>query len=331
MLNKVKQDEIYPHKVLKPVNIDHLPKIKGYDFEKEFDFDKFIRSYSTTGFQASDFGNAVHIVNEMINKNATIFMSCTSNIISSGLREIIRYLVKNKKIHFLVTSAGGIEEDIIKCLKPFYLGSFDVKGRFLFERGVARIGNIFVPVDRYTYFEKFMKDVFDEIYDLQKKNGKPLCSSEITKILGKAINNEHSILYWAYRNDIPVICPAIMDGSFGDLAYFFKRNNPDFAIDVSSDMSLIIKKVHEAEKSGIIALGGGVSKHYILNANSFRDGVDYAVYITTAQAFDGSDSGGNTEEAISWAKIRPNGMHVKVNADATLIFPLLVAASFAKK
>ncbi len=331
MLKKEFENDVYPYNVVNPINLDHLPKVEGYDFEKGFDFDRFIESYKTTAFQASHFGKAVDIINQMRKDDAVIFLSCTSNIISSGLRDILKFLVKNNMVHFIVTSAGGIEEDIIKCLKPFHMGVFDVKGKMLFERGVSRIGNIFVPTDRYTYFEKFMRNVFPEIHREQKKLGRPLCTSEIIWLLGRHIDHKDSIMYWAYKNKIPVICPAIMDGSFGDLAYFYKRNNPDFAIDVVRDTEITIKQVEESEKTAIIALGGGVPKHYVLNANIFRDGVDYAVYITTAQFYDGSDSGGNTEEAISWAKIKPDARHVIINSEATLIFPLLVAATFAKK
>lgn len=325
------KEHVESQDVVNPVNLDHLPKVEGYDFEKGFDFGKFIESYKSTAFQATHFGVAVDIINEMRKKNAFIFLSCTSNIISSGLREIVKFLVKNRHIHFIVTSAGAIEEDIIKSMKPFHIGVFDVKGKMLFERGVARIGNIFVPIDRYTYFEKFTDKLFPKLYREQKKLKRPLCSSEIIRMMGKEINSEDSVLHWACKNNIPVICPAIMDGAFGDLMHYFKNNHKDMAIDVTEDTQKIIKAVEYAEKTAIIALGGGVSKHYVLNANIFREGVDYAVYITTAQPFDGSDSGGNTEEAITWAKIKPDARHVIVNADATLIFPLLVAATFAKK
>ena len=105
--------------------------------------------------------------------------------------------------------------------------------------------------NRIAAFEKFMNPVFDEIYARQKELGRPLCSADVIKILGKKIDNEESVLYWAYKNDIPVVCPAIMDGSFGDLAYFFKRNNPDFAIDATQDTNIILKKVEQIEKAGI--------------------------------------------------------------------------------
>ncbi|GAG28737.1 unnamed protein product, partial [marine sediment metagenome] len=246
------------------INLDHLPKVEGYDFEKGFDFGKFIKSFKSTAFQATHLGMAVDIVNRMREDKAFIFLSCTSNIISSGLREIIKFLVKNKHIHFVVTSAGGIEEDIIKCLSPFHLGTFDIKGKMLFEKGVARIGNIFVPMDRYTHLEKFIDPFFEKLYSRQKEIGRPLCSSEIINMLGKEIDHEDSILYWAYKNNIPVICPAIMDGAFGDLLHYFKKRHSDFSVDVTEDTETIIRSVERAGKSAVIALGGGVSKHYVL-------------------------------------------------------------------
>ena len=43
-------------------------------------------------------------------------------MVSSGIREIIRYLAEHKMIDCIVTTAGGIEEDFIKCFSDFYLG-----------------------------------------------------------------------------------------------------------------------------------------------------------------------------------------------------------------
>lgn len=75
----------------------------------------------------------------------------------------------------------------------------------------------------------------------------------------------------------------------------------------------------------------GVPKHHICNANLMRNGADYAVYINTAQEFDGSDSGAKPDEAVSWGKIRMEARPVKVCADATIVFPLLVSQTFAKR
>ena len=306
-------------------NLDHFPHIKGYDFNEKFDFKKFLKSYSNTGFQATNLGKAIGIIKAMKREKAVIFLAYTSNMVSSGLREIIRYLVEHKFVDVLVTTAGGIEEDIIKSLKPFVLGSFEADGRNLFEKGINRIGNIFVTNDRYTYFEKHMNKVLDEAYKQQKKKNKPLCTSEIIEIAGKSISSKESILYWACKNKIPVFCPALTDGSFGDMIFFMKQRNPDFFVDISEDMTRIVRLALNAEKTGVIILGGGVSKHYTLNAQIFREGCDFAVFVNTASEHDGSDSGAGTSEAVTWGKIKANAPQVKVYGDATVIFPLVVA------
>lgn len=67
-------------------------------------------------------------------------------------------------------------------------------------------------------------------------------------------------------------------------------------------------------KTGMIILGGGLPKHHICNANMMCNGADYAVFINTAQEYDGSDSGARPEEAISWGKIKSGATHVKVGS-----------------
>lgn len=43
-----------------------------------------------------------------------------------------RYLVQNCMVDVLVTTAGGIEEDFIKCMGHTYLGDFQLKGERCF-------------------------------------------------------------------------------------------------------------------------------------------------------------------------------------------------------
>jgi deoxyhypusine synthase len=59
-----------------------------------------------------------------------IFLGYTSNLISAGTRETIRYLAQNNMVDVIVTSAGGVEEDFIKCLASTYLGDFSLKGKY---------------------------------------------------------------------------------------------------------------------------------------------------------------------------------------------------------
>ncbi len=303
--------------------------IKGYNFDKGIDYNKIVDSYSSTGFQASNLGKAIEITQEMVKNDSFIFLGYTSNMISSGLREIIRWLVQNNKINVLVTTAGGVEEDFVKCLGDFKLGDFSADGSELRKKGINRIGNIFVPNSRYIAFEEFAQEVLEEIYEEQKKSGKPTTPSQIIQKLGEKINNNESIYYWAFKNQIPVYCPTIGDGAIGDNIYFFKHKHPDFILDLSQDIKDLNDTTISIKKSGIIILGAGTVKHSILNANMLRNGADYAVYINTEQEFNGSDSGASPEEAKSWGKLRgKDGMSVKVFSDATLVFPLLVAKGF---
>ncbi|VVB82309.1 putative deoxyhypusine synthase [uncultured archaeon] len=307
--------------------------VKGYDFDNGVNYSKIIESFSTTGYQASNFYHAKEIIQMMINNKAKIFLGYTSNMVSSGLREVFRYLAEHNKVNCIVTTGGGIEEDIIKCLGDFVLGSFNTSGKELREKAINRIGNIFVPNSRYVKFEEFVMPVLKELYDEQKKTGKPILPSQIVWKLGEKINNKNSIYYWAWKNKIPVFCPSITDGSLGDMIYFFKyqKGNENFSIDIAEDTKNLNDSTIGLDKSGVIILGSGVVKHSILNAHLYRDGADYAVYINNSQEFDGSDAGATPDEAVSWGKIKTNGISEKVFGDATILFPLLVAETFARK
>lgn len=337
-----------------PIPEDAVPVV-GPDFEKDLDLAAFLQSYNKIGFQATSFGKAVDIVNQMRgwrltdepltadepneyqnpqtreNTRCKVFLGYTSNLISSGLREVIRFLVKHHHVSAIVTTAGGIEEDFIKCLGHTYLADFDLNGAELRQKGMNRIGNLVVPNDNYCKFEDWVNPILDAMLKEQQENGTIWSPSSIIRRLGKEINNEDSVYYWAYKNDIPVFCPALTDGSFGDMIYFHSFRNPGLVIDIVSDIRALNELSRKARKAGMIILGGGVCKHQIANAMLIRNGADYSVYINTGQEFDGSDSGARPDEAVSWGKIRAGAKSVKVYADATLVFPMLVAATYGSK
>ena len=303
--------------------------ISGYDFNNGVNYEKLFDSFGSTGFQATHFAQSIDIIRHMIESNATIYLGYTSNIVTSGVRDVIRYLAEHKKIKVIVTTAGGIEEDFIKCLGEFKLGKFSASGELLNEKGVNRAGNIYIPNTRYCEFEEFMTPILEKIYDDQKKTGKVITVSEFIRILGREINDPRSIYYWCYKNDLKVYCPAIIDGSIGDMIHFFMYKHPDFKLDIAGDVHDMNEFTIVQKKTGIIILGGGVIKHHINNANMMRNGTEFAVYINTMQEWDGSDAGARPDEAVSWGKIKPNSESVKVFGDATILFPLIVAKTFA--
>ena len=166
-------------------------QVHGMDWSKHgLDYDQLFASLKTTGFQATNFSLAVDEINKMIaaklrpidltpptitaaakefksmaasltadndyysilqRSNCTIFLGYTSNMISTGVRESILHLVKNKMVDCIVTTCGGIEEDFMKCMAPAFMGKFEYDGVELRKRGLNRIGNMVVPNDNYRY------------------------------------------------------------------------------------------------------------------------------------------------------------------------------------
>lgn len=163
-------------------------------------------------------------------------MGYTSNLVSSGLREVFRYLVQHSLVDVIVSSAGGIEEDFIKCLGSTYIGAFDLKGKELRGKGLNRIGNLLVPNSNYCAFEDWVVPLLDEMLIIQEQEGKVWTPSKMIAYLGSKINNTSSIYYWAWKNNIPVYCPGITDGSLGDMIYFHSYKNPGLVIDLVGDI-----------------------------------------------------------------------------------------------
>lgn len=204
-------------------------------------------------------------------------------------------------------------------------------------KGQNRIGNLVVPNENYCKFEDWVVPILDEMLKEQEESkitGNPIewTPSKVIHRLGKEINNEDSVYYWAYKNNIPVFCPALTDGSLGDMLYFhtFKSSPAQLKIDIVGDIRRINTIAVRAKRAGMIILGGGVVKHHIANACLMRNGAESAVYINTAQEFDGSDAGARPDEAVSWGKIKMDAKSVKIYCEATAVFPMIVAATFAK-
>jgi deoxyhypusine synthase len=356
---------------------ESTPQCRGVDFNSlspENMLSSIMESFKTTGFQATNLALAVEQINEMRSWRlsdvewkegddpalkpkevrerirARIFLAYTSNQISSGQREVIRYLVQHKMVDCIVTTAGGIEEDIMKCFQPTFMGDFNLNGRELRKKGINRIGNLLVPNKNYCEFEDWATPLIVKMHEEQDATwaewAKEMATrdkddvSTLTKFvwtpskiihrLGKEINNEESVLYWAATNDIPVLSPALTDGSVGDMLYFHSYKKPGFVLDINEDIRRINDLAVRSHATGQIILGGGLAKHHTCNANLMRNGADYSVFVNTGTEFDGSDSGASPDEALSWGKIRITAKPVKVTMDATIAFPLIVSQTFAK-
>jgi deoxyhypusine synthase len=131
-------------------------------------------------------------------------------------------------------------------LAPTFIGSFNYNGAELRKRGLNRIGNLLIANDNYCLFEDWIMPILDEMLELQKTINIVWTPSKMIAFLGKKINHPDSIYYWAYKNNIPVYCPAITDGSLGDMIYFHSYKNPGLVLDLVSGITLSIEfKIYE--------------------------------------------------------------------------------------
>ena len=187
------------------------------------------------------------------------------------------------QVDVVVCTAGGIEEDFMKCLAPTYLGDFKLKGTDLRAKGVNRLGNLLIPNSNYCLFEDWFNPILTAVTDEQVNDGVRWTPSKLIHRLGKEINNPDSVYYWCYKNDIPVFCPALTDGSLGDMMYFHSYKRPEFMLDIVGDIRAINDLAMRAHCTGMVILGGGLVKHHTCNANLMRNGAEFSVYINTGQ------------------------------------------------
>lgn len=309
---------------------NNLEKIVDIDVNTINSFDDMLKSMGKMGgFNASLIYDGYQITKSMINDEKCLkFLSFPASIIATGNRGLIKELIKRNYFDIIISSCGTLDHDLARSYGEYYKGDFDLDDIVLDKQNMHRLGNIIIPKSSYgNIIEEKMKDLLNQLYSSGINNPSP---SFLIEKLGKMIDNENSILYWAQKNNIPVIVPGIMDGSVGSQIWSFYEQNNDFALDVLKDQHIISDYVFKAKRSGSLIIGGGISKHHTIWWNQFKNGLDYAVYITTANEYDGSLSGARTKEAISWGKISNSAKHVTINAEASTILPLFVKGLISK-
>lgn len=324
--------------------------IHGADFSalvglpQEDALKSILNSYLTTGLQATQIGRARRLIAEILHRRRlhspceggerqAIFISYTSNLISSGLRELFVYLAKERLVDAFVSTAGGIEEDIIKCLGPTLLGSFHLSGTELRKKGLNRIGNLLVPNDNYCLFEDFFTPILKEIHADQRgcRWMDHTAPSQFISRMAKRVAQlcppavyEQSLLYWCDHHHIPVFCPAFTDGSMGDMLYFYNFSRKGIVVDPVRDVFLLrslanggppppaptsnaaedpslSSRCSSSPRCAAFILGGGLPKHHLLHNIPMH----HVIMITTGNEADGCTSSGTLRDDCSSGLIPP--------------------------
>jgi deoxyhypusine synthase len=301
-----------------------MVKVKDFLWHDGMKVSELVENFSQVGFQSVELAKAKEVVVKMKKDNAKIFLTFTSNMVTSGLRGFFAQLIELGIPNFLVTTAGAIEEDIMKSIgEDFKIGSFDSDDVELHEKGVNRVGNLMINTESYMVFEDWVTEALEKCYSKKKK----WSVSELLKEFGLMLSDENSILYQAAKKNVPIFCPAITDAGLGFHLYLFQQKHKDFIVDVVEDFGNILTSVGFDDKKGVICLGGSISKHHAILATLLNGGAEYAVYMTTANKTSGSMSGATTSEAKSWGKVKDESDIATVIGDVTIMFPLVMIAA----
>jgi len=277
---------------------------------------------------AGKIGKAAELTAEMFSDpEYTVFLTIAGPLVPGGLRRVIADLIDREHVNVLVTTGANMVHDMVEALGYHHLqGTFMAEDKRLKAEDIGRIGDIYIEQEVFKHLEKWMYKILEEIPEEKRRR---ISVAELLYEIGKQIEDSESILCVAARKKVPIICPAFVDCIAGFNLWIFGQDKT-LHIDPLLDTSTIMDKVFEAKKVGVIILGGGFPKHFALFANTFREGVDCAIQITMDRPEPGGLSGASLEEAISWSKVKPESKAVTVICDATIAFPLIVAAAMEK-
>ncbi len=283
------------------------------------------------GFSAKEVAVGVDLLARILgDREMTTFLSFPADLVATGTRGVLATLVREGYIDAIVTTCGTLDHDLARAFRSYYHGAWDLDDADLHRRHLYRLGNLVIPEANYgAIIERKMRSILGRLWD---GGTRALSTRALAAAIGEAIpaTDRSSILRAAYDRKVPVIVPGITDGAVGSQVWLFWQDHKALSLDLLSDEQTLSDFVYDAKRSGAIMLGGGISKHHTIWWNQFRDGLDAALYVTTAVEWDGSLSGARTREAVSWGKVKATARHTTVEGDATVLLPLMVGAALER-
>jgi len=263
-------------------------RVKDIEVEKK-SISKLMSEMADTGFQGRKIGEAVNIWERMIkDKNVTIFMGLAGSMSTTGQWRLIKWLMENRFIDVLVSTGANISEDIQDSLHGYYKGHWIVDDADLLKNNIFRYYDVFTDGLKYRRMTELIRDFINSL-----KDGYPYSSREFCQEFGKfqLRKNIDSLLSTAYRKNIPVYSPAIMDSEYGIAAVISRRwDKRNIVVDQMKDFEELAKIGEKSKKTGVIYIGGGVPKDTIqlitaivsiLKGEKLEFPHSYAIQITT--------------------------------------------------
>jgi deoxyhypusine synthase len=274
---------------------------------------------------AGRFGKAARMLGEMFrDKNCMKFISLAGPLIPGGLRSVITDLVDGGYVNGVVTTGANVTHDMLEALGHRHIvGSENADDSRLKRRGLSRIYDLYVTQRSIEELEKATYRMLDRIPEAKRRN---IGSYELLWEFGKQLKDRNSLVRTARLRGASIFCPGIFDSMLGLHLWTYSRLHP-FILNPLRDFSRLVDMTYEKKRVGVIILGGGMPKHQVLIANTYRGGVDAAIQITLDRPDGGGFSGAPLEEAISWGKVKSPKNLVTVVGDASVLFPVLTVAA----
>jgi len=300
-----------------------MDTVQQLEIEPGMSVNALVERMSRCGFGARRLAEAVAIYEKMLTGNFTKFLTLSGAMVPAGMRHIVSDLIRQGYVDVLVVTGANLVHDIIESFGCHCLGKAESDDAALRASGVSRIYDVFLRDEDFAAFEELMQSIMPQ-------SSKTLSGREMMSILGSRIDDERSILRSAYEMKVPVFCPALPDSMIGLQAWMYSQTKK-LIVDAFADIKEIVDICYACERSGIVIVGGGVPKNFALQSMLVTPkSFDLAIQLTTDSPENGGLSGATLSEAISWGKISEKASFVTVYGDATITFPVMVAAALER-
>lgn len=308
---------------------------------KEHNVVSLVDSMERMAFSARDLNRAANIYNMMLeDKNCSVILTLAGSLFSAGLKKVVCDLINNNMVDAIVsTGANMVDQDFFEALGfKHYIGTPFSDDNQLRDLHIDRIYDTYIDEDELRICDDTTAEIFDS---LEKR---PYSSRELLWEFGKYLENnggpkaEESVIYAAYKNDVPIFVPSFSDCSAGFGIVMHQHKNPDshLSFDSGKDFLELTQIKMNTEDTGIFMIGGGVPKNFtqdiVVAAEILQEDAPmhkYAIQITVADERDGALSGSTLKEASSWGKVETT-FEQMVFSEATLAMPLIAGYAYHK-
>jgi len=324
-----------------PKKSDFLKEVIQHFDIKEHNVVPLVDAMEKMAFSARDLNRAAKIYDMMLkDKECAVILTLAGSVFSAGLKKIVHDLIANKMVDAVVsTGALMVDQDFFEALGfKHYIGTPFVDDNVMRDLHIDRIYDTFIDEDELRICDDTTEKIFNSL------EPRPYSSRELLWNFGKYLEEnggpkvDDSVIYAAYKNNVPLFVPAFSDCSAGFGIVVHQHNNPDKHVSFDSGkdfLELTQIKLHNKE-TGIFMIGGGVPKNFtqdiVVAAEILTDDAPmhkYAIQITVADVRDGALSSSTLKEASSWGKVETTYEQM-VYSEATLAMPLIAGYAYHK-